>query len=159
MAQLTMEQRIRLARAMEIFWITGARKRDPDSALRILECVIADLRNGAELSTQVRAYLADALEHAVSDPKKAGHALGLVGKRARPNDKHAAERDRRIVKVLESLKQKGFKPNGNRQGNSTFFAVAELFRVSEPTVQRAWEKHTKLLRELRKLKAASKSTV
>lgn len=158
MAQLTLEQRVRLGRAMENCWITGARKRDPDSALRILECVIADLRNGAELSTQVRAYLADALEHAVSDPKKAGHALGLVGKRARPNDKQAAERARKIVKVLEALKLKGFKPNGNRQGKSTFFEVAELFCVSERTVERTWEAHTKLLRELRKLKAANKST-
>jgi hypothetical protein len=159
MLPISDEQRRALAAVFEKSLVRGARDRSPGFAVALLGYVVSDLRTGAPLSDEVRQYLADALELAAASPTKAGVALGLIPKRSRPKGDLFSERNRTIVRMLELLRDQGFPPHGNRQGNSTFAAVGNVVGVSEHTVSRVWIAHNKATAEMRALRSPAKKLV
>ena len=69
--------------ADELRDIEGLKTRRPDHAAPALLRIVWKLRNETPLTDRERCYLADAIECAITDPRKAGAALGLVQKKAR----------------------------------------------------------------------------
>lgn len=127
---------------MEAAAIDGARNRDPDAAIRLWRWVAADLRGNAAVSPGVRSLLADALDAAIRNPAKAGQALGLIGKRARPKDSKVSARHAKIVQFILQLQRMGFGPHEKHDGDTTLAHIAQHFGTSLRTVERAWGKYT-----------------
>lgn len=139
--QLTPEHGVKPTDSIESVIVEGAKRRNVCHSKWLISRFVADLRSGVEISQTVREFFAGALEHAVSDPKSAGAALGLVPPKARPK-KDDSTLDIRVGKYLEA-KIKGGMPLRPSKRNlvGAFTSAAERFETSESSVERAWKRY------------------
>lgn len=136
--QKTPADRKRQYLAFEIRLIEGAKARHVRSAKWLISRLVTELKSGAELSEPARAFLADSLENAAENPKRAGVALGLVPRKARP-EINSLGRAVQIGRFLERRQKEGLPLKSSRADlNGAFTQAAAKFHMSESGVERAW---------------------
>jgi|GEM_PF-5477618 len=125
--------------ADELRNLDGLETRRPDHASRALLLMVWKLRRGEDLTDRERACLADALERAVDDPRKAGAALGLVQKRSRgltPQEIY----DEVGADVWRYHFVERLPLTANRDTEGAFAKVAEIRGIPEKTVEEYYYK-------------------
>jgi len=144
-----------LAIAMTQGALDGARNRQPQSAQVLLSWICESLRKYRALSPEWADFIAEALEKAVENPKRAGVALGLIGKRQRPRTYGKWRRDDELAAKVRALQLQGMPLKDGRRGNGAFTHVANESHVGKRTVERAWKDKIAFIRRYAKALAAA----
>lgn len=132
--------------------ICDAARSDEFFARIALRTAIERLRSRGSLDAALSDLLADALESALKNPKKAASAFGLVRGRGRPrgfgrksrtatSDQHSASDLEIAWETFHKLSQGMPQRDNNKQSSGAFDEVAAQFGLSWKTVRRIWKEY------------------